>query len=215
MGNRRPAILLRVEKELFTSLFRLATQDVDLVMEMKNFIGRMPWESLNPINDDVEPSWFKPKVDNNLASTSHATANAGLPVAAVGSVITQPQDASQNYDKDDKDDQMPVDDDSRHSRDTSLDNEDRQDMDVDDMTQVSISLPRALAPEGGPSRKTLGKQYQTVKTLRKRKDYPLTHPPSLNKRKAKGVRDKPRSMAISQGNFKKKKKNSLTLMGCL
>lgn len=75
LGNRRPPLLQRVEKEVLTSLFRLATEEVDLATEMKNCVGRMPWEALyaiNQLNDASELSWFQPE-------------NGGISAAGTGS----------------------------------------------------------------------------------------------------------------------------------
>ena len=57
----RPPVLQLVEKEIMISLFRLATQDVDLVKEMRDCVGRMPWEDLKRI-DDSESFWFQVRV---------------------------------------------------------------------------------------------------------------------------------------------------------
>lgn len=41
------------------SLFRLATQDVDLVKELKELMCRIPWEEVNVTKDDSVSYWFK------------------------------------------------------------------------------------------------------------------------------------------------------------
>jgi hypothetical protein len=76
LGNKRPPLLLRVEKELFSSLFRLATQNVCIVTEMRDCISRMPWDDLNAINHS-ESSWFKPAGGDISASASLSTSDAG------------------------------------------------------------------------------------------------------------------------------------------
>lgn len=73
MGNKRPALLLHVEKEIFSSLFRLATQNLDLVKEMRDCIGRMPWDDLNALNES-ESSWFKPVIGGCSPTTPSLSA---------------------------------------------------------------------------------------------------------------------------------------------
>jgi hypothetical protein len=72
MGNQRPPLLRRVEKEIMASLFRLATQDVDLVKEMRECIGRLPWKELDleRIREDSEFSWFRLPVAGAISESS-------------------------------------------------------------------------------------------------------------------------------------------------
>jgi hypothetical protein len=59
LGNRRPPVLQYVEKELIKSLIRLATEDIDLVTEIRDCMLRIPWPSIEAI-DESESSWFQP-----------------------------------------------------------------------------------------------------------------------------------------------------------
>ena len=58
----RPTLLAHVEKELFTSLFRLAMEDVDMFSEMRNCMGRMPWGELHGIGSGHDLSWFRSEI---------------------------------------------------------------------------------------------------------------------------------------------------------
>ena len=59
LGDKTPPLLKRVEKELFATIFRLATQELDLMTEMKECMSRMPWRDLTLL-DESETSWFRP-----------------------------------------------------------------------------------------------------------------------------------------------------------
>jgi hypothetical protein len=59
LGNRRPPVLQYVENELIKSLIRLATEDIDLVTEIRDCMLRIPWSSIEAI-DESESSWFQP-----------------------------------------------------------------------------------------------------------------------------------------------------------
>jgi hypothetical protein len=72
----RPALLMQVEKELFTSLFRLAMEDVNMFSEMRNCMGRMPWGELYEIGDGHDLSWFKSEVRDGDGSSSKAASRA-------------------------------------------------------------------------------------------------------------------------------------------
>ena len=78
----RPTLLARVEKELYTSLFRLAMEDVDMFLEMKNCMSRMPWEELNGIGDGLDLSWFKSEVKRSVGSVAASQAQH-LPLPSV------------------------------------------------------------------------------------------------------------------------------------
>ncbi|KAF8812613.1 hypothetical protein BYT27DRAFT_7207620, partial [Phlegmacium glaucopus] len=73
LGNQRPPLLARVEKELYSSLFRLATQDLCFLTEIKDCMGRIPWDELNAIDASSGSSWFQPAGD---APSSLPTAEA-------------------------------------------------------------------------------------------------------------------------------------------
>ena len=59
LENSRPQVLQLVEKELMTSLIRLATEDIDLVGEMRECMCQIPWSLMDKINE-FNSSWFKP-----------------------------------------------------------------------------------------------------------------------------------------------------------
>jgi hypothetical protein len=79
LGNLRPMLLACVEKELFTSLFRLAMEDVDMFSEMRNCMGRMPWGELHQIGNGVDSSWFKSEVGDGNRSHSFRIAASRAP----------------------------------------------------------------------------------------------------------------------------------------
>lgn len=85
MGNKKPPLLLRVEKELFLSLFRLATQNTCILTEMRDCINRMPWGDLNKISEE-SASWFKPAGgDVSLPASLHiAGPGSKTPLEASG-----------------------------------------------------------------------------------------------------------------------------------
>lgn len=67
---------MQVEKELFTSLFRVAMEDVDMFTEMRNCMGRMPWGELDGIGSGHDSSWFKSEVrDSNQSHSITITAS--------------------------------------------------------------------------------------------------------------------------------------------
>ena len=59
LGNQKPSLLRLVEKEIFRSLITLATQDADLVSEMRDCMARMPWDKIDEAHTN-ELSWFVP-----------------------------------------------------------------------------------------------------------------------------------------------------------
>lgn len=65
---------MRVEKEIFTSLFRLAMEDVDMFPEMRSCMDRMPWEELHGIDNGPESAWFKSEIRDGEGSHSFRTA---------------------------------------------------------------------------------------------------------------------------------------------
>lgn len=71
LGNQRPPFLQRVETEIFRSLFRLATQELDLVKEMKECMSRLPWSDLQNL-EDLEISWFKAHKDQEQSTLTLA-----------------------------------------------------------------------------------------------------------------------------------------------
>jgi hypothetical protein len=72
----RPTLLTHVEKKLFTSLFRLAMEDVDMFSEMRNCMSRMPWEELHGVGDGHDSSWFKSEIRDGNGSHSIAASQA-------------------------------------------------------------------------------------------------------------------------------------------
>ncbi|KAF8805474.1 hypothetical protein BYT27DRAFT_7258195 [Phlegmacium glaucopus] len=74
LGNQRPPLLAHVEKEVWSCLFRLATQDLNMFTEMKDCMAKMPWDELSAMGDSFERYWFKP-ARGDVSSTSLSTAD--------------------------------------------------------------------------------------------------------------------------------------------
>ena len=71
---------MRVEKELFTTLFRLAMEDIDMFSELRNCMDRMPWGELNRIGNGPDSSWFRSGVrDGDGSSHSFRIAASQAP----------------------------------------------------------------------------------------------------------------------------------------
>jgi hypothetical protein len=73
--------------QLFQSLFRIATQEVDVVTEMANFIKQMPWDEISKINDP-SASWFK-QATRNRPSTPSTSAVQEVMEKSVDDAIVQ------------------------------------------------------------------------------------------------------------------------------
>jgi hypothetical protein len=70
---------MRVEKEIFTSLFRLAMEDVDMFPEMRNCMDRMPWGELHGIGNGPDSTWFKSEIRDGDGSHSLGIAASQAP----------------------------------------------------------------------------------------------------------------------------------------
>lgn len=66
LGNQRPPLLQLVEKEIFRTLFRLATEELDIVAEMNRCLACLPWDRLQVLKDDLELAWFQPEAEREL-----------------------------------------------------------------------------------------------------------------------------------------------------
>jgi hypothetical protein len=93
---------MRVEKELFTTLFRLAMEDVDMFSEIRNCMGRMPWREIDQIGNGPDSSWFKPEFrDSNRSHSIAASGAPGIqplapPPSTSFSRLSQPPSSSQH-----------------------------------------------------------------------------------------------------------------------
>ena len=71
---------MHVEKELFTTLFRLAMEDIDMSSELRNCMDRMPWGELNRIGNGPDSSWSRSGVrDGDGSSHSFRIAASQAP----------------------------------------------------------------------------------------------------------------------------------------
>jgi hypothetical protein len=108
LGNEKPPIIQTVETEIIKSLITLATRDdVNLVEEMRECMRRIPWESIDQL-DESESSWFR----RPLSAIEDDGARSGAPSLNIEegtNLLSHPsptQNASADTRPNDDDDEM-------------------------------------------------------------------------------------------------------------
>jgi hypothetical protein len=159
LGNRKPPLLQQVEKRLFDSLFALATNDIDLVTEMRACMSQMPWSELSAVTS--ESSWFQQPVTSESQDTKDG-----------------PQSQEEFRLIENRSQPRVI---FRESEDVDMDASDPLTPGPRGTNEAQPRDPRRLRPS-----KSQSQMQQAPHTiLGKRKDAPLPHVPSVKKTKGK------------------------------